>query len=280
MPEQKRFAVYDLTDKRTRSIGIFVHRLDSGFIISALRGIEKVITERGYHSVILHSQDSIEKEGANTKLLFHRSVDGVLASLTVDTAGAGGVIIDNSRCGYLATEHLIRQGCKRIVLVTSTLKQHSNVRQYMGFRQALKRYDMMQAGDLLIAEEIEGDAGADVARKVLRMDPLPDGLFITDDRAAAMCMHTLKEAGVRVPDDIAIVGFSNDPVGRLITPALTTIDCPGFEIGKTAALALLDRLSGLGAAGQRMTAVVPPALIVRKSSVRNQLSAGGEKKSI
>jgi LacI family transcriptional regulator len=106
----------------------------------------------------------------------------------------------------------------------------------------------------------------------MRMKPMPDGLFITSDLAAAMCMHALKESGVRVPEDIAIVGFNNDPVGRLITPTLTTIDYPGFEIGKTAAISLLQHLSGRRSMAQSTTAIVPSGLIVRGSSVRGCLS--------
>jgi LacI family transcriptional regulator len=105
----------------------------------------------------------------------------------------------------------------------------------------------------------------------MHMDPMPDGLFITSDLVAAMCMHTLKEEGVRVPEDIAIVGFNNDPLGRLITPALTTIDYPGVEIGKTAAMSLISHLSGECPLVRSKTAVVPSGLIVRGSSLRGSV---------
>jgi LacI family transcriptional regulator, galactose operon repressor len=293
MPEHKRLAIYDIAGKTTRTIGVIVHTLDSHFIISALRGIQKVTSENGYDCVITHSQNCTGKEIANARLLFQCRVEGVLASPVTQTTsvapltclpdngipvvffghaeqirGAGRVIIDNYRCGYLATEHLIRQGFTRIVLVTSALKQVAHVRQYRGFLEALKRYGMTRSGELLITEDIETDVGAEVAQKVLRMHPTPDGLFITDDQTAVRCIHALNEAGIRVPQEIGIVGLNNDPVGTLITPALTTIDCPGFEIGQTAASTLLDQLSGSRKAGQRTTAVVPPALIIRNSSMR------------
>jgi LacI family transcriptional regulator len=264
MPEKKRLAVYDLPRKRTGTIGVMVHKLDSHSITSALPGIQKVIMEKGYDIIITHSQESIEKEIANTQLLFARRVDGVLVSPTLATSdtrhftafiekgvpvvffgrampacGSGRVMVDNTRCGYLATEHLIRQGCRRISVVTSALNQNNNVQQYRGFREALKRYGLTPSPDLLITENIETIGGADIAQKVMRMDPLPDGLFIPNDQIAVTCIHHFAEAGIRVPEDIAIVGFNNDPAGRLIMPALTTIDYPGFEIGRTAASTLL-----------------------------------------
>jgi hypothetical protein len=135
-------------------------------------------------------------------------------------------------------------------------------------------------------------------QEVLRMDPRPDGLFITDDRAAIHCMNALRWAGVGVPEDIAIIGLNNDPAGRLTTPTLSTIQYPGFEIGREAACRLLDRLcgrvgsggrggsdgrggadgrgvsggrgSGDGhwAAAERVEAIGQPELIVRKSSLK------------
>ena len=297
MPAKKRVAVFDLASRRTKTIGVIVPRLDSHFIMAALRGIQEVISEKGYEIIITHSQESREKEMANVRLLFERNVDGVLASLSAETKGtahftpfidrgipvvffdsvkkahsSGAVVIDNARCGYLATEHLFRQGCRRIAIITSDPKRDVNAQRYQGFRKALEKYDLPFLKELLITCDTGIEGGMNAAKQVLRMQPLPDGLFITDDLAAAVCMQALKDAGVRVPGEIAIVGLNNDPVGRLITPALTTIDYPGFEVGKTAASRLVDHLWGSVAAQGLTTAVVPPALIVRASSLRSLAS--------
>jgi len=297
MPGKKNIAVYDLARRKTKTVGIIVHKLDSHFMLSALKSIQKMTTENGYEVIITHSQESLEKEAANARLLFDRGVDGVLASLSAETRDTAHftsfmdkgvpvvffdcmekmpdndtVVIDHAGCGFLAAEHLIRQGCRRIAIISADLERGVYAERYKGFRNALEKYNMTFSKELLITADIGIDDGMDAARRVLRMRPLPDGLFITNDLAAAACMHTLKEAGIRVPDDIAIVGFNNDPVGRLITPALTTIDNPGFEIGRTAATRLLDYLSGNGYRDRQTTAVVPPALIIRASSLRSQAS--------
>jgi len=281
---------------RTNTIGVIVHKLDSYFITCALKGIERVTTACGYELIITHSQECMDKEVANAALLFDRQVEGVIASLSVETKGllhfsafrdsgvpvvffdrvektanSDMVVIDNARCGFMATEHLIKQGCRRIAIVTSSLKRNVYAQRYKGFREALKDYTIPFTEDLLILEENDPESGMDAAWQIMRMDPMPDGLFITNDQIAAVCMHTLKEEGIRVPEDIAIVGFNNDPVGRLITPALTTIDYPGFEMGKTAAINLIGHLLGGASADQCHTSIIHSELIVRGSSLRESL---------
>jgi len=292
MPQKNSVAVYDLVNRKAKTIGVIVPKLDSHFITSALKGIQQLTTERGCDIIITHSQESREKEAVNARLLFDRKVDGVLASLSVETkdtahfapfmekgipvvffdrveraCSSSRVVIDNVGCGFMAAEHLVRQGCRRIAIITSDLERDVYAQRYKGFRLALEKYHIAFTEELLITGGI--DNGVLAAQHVLQLRSLPDGLFITNDLAAAVCMHTLSEAGIRVPDDIAIVGFNNDPVGRLITPALTTIDYPGFEIGRTAAASLLDHLSGRKRAERRKTSVIPSALIIRGSSLKS-----------
>ncbi|MBS1603055.1 MAG: substrate-binding domain-containing protein [Bacteroidetes bacterium] len=282
-----------LVCRRINTVGVIVHRLDSHFTTSALNGIESVTTSQGYETIITHSQEDSEIEASNARLLLNRGVDGVIASLSSRTESlrhfeafaengvpvvffdrvaksknSDVVVIDNSRCGFLATEHLINQGCRRIAIVTSSLERSVYAQRYTGFRSALRKYGMPFSHDLMVLGDIDSESGVEAARRILEMDPLPDGLFITSDLVAAICIHTLKEAGIRVPEDIAVVGFNNDPVGRLITPKLTTIDYNGFEIGKVAAMSLLDQLSGREQEPFGRTAVIPAGLTVRDSSLR------------
>jgi LacI family transcriptional regulator len=261
--------------------------------------MEKVAAACGYELLITHSHECMEREVANAQLLFDRGVDGVIASLSVETknlehfssfadaavpvvffdrvektGNSDMVVIDNARCGFMATEHLIKQGCRRIAMVTCHPKRNVYAQRYRGFREALKDYSIPFTDDLLILADNDKDGGMDAAWQIMHLDPMPDGLFITNDLIAAVCMHTLKEEGILVPEDIAIVGFNNDPVGRLITPALTTIDYPGFEVGKTAATSLLSHLSGGASPVRSHTAVVPSELIVRGSSMRRGATPG------
>src|SRR6201989_3347246 len=152
----------NLRKQQTNTIGIIVHELNSNFITSVLAGVEKVTTESGYDLIIAHSSESARKEAANAKNLFHKRVDGLIASLSFDTTDMDHfkqfvdkgvpviffdrveqssnhtvVIIDNYKCGYQATQHLIEQGCKKIVHVTSSLKRNVYSGRYKGYRDAL-----------------------------------------------------------------------------------------------------------------------------------------------
>ena len=102
----------------------------------------------------------------------------------------------------------------------------------------------------------------------MRMDPLPDGIFLTNDFVAAVCMRTLKESGIRIPEDIAVVGFNNDVIGKLIEPALTTINYPGIDMGEIAARNLINHLKGISDLHQTNTIIVRSDLIIRKSSLK------------
>jgi len=283
----------NLRQKQTQTIGVIVHELNSTFITSVLAGIEKVTTEAGYDLIITHSSESMTKEMANAKNLFNKRVDGVIASLAFNTTDLDHfkpfiqknvpviffdrveqdsnntvVIIDNAKCGYIATQHLISQGCRRIVHVTSSLQRNVYSQRFQGYKDAL--YDNGIAFDekLLLINDLSEKAGIESAMKILRMDPMPDGAFITNDFVAAVCMRTLKEHDVNIPGDIAVVGFNNDAVGKLIEPALTTINYPGSDMGQIAATNLINHLKGVSSLQQTNTIIVRSELIVRKSSLR------------
>lgn len=283
----------NLRQKQTNTIGIMVHELNSNFITSVLAGVEKITTEAGYDLIIAHSSESFEKEKANAKNLFHKRVDGLIASLAFDTTGLEHfqpfidkgvpvmffdrveqennntvVIIDNWKCGYEATQHLIDQGCKRIVHVTSSLKRNVYQLRYKGYLDALHDNGIPFDKKLLIINDLSEKAGVKSAKEILRMKPLPDGAFITNDFVAAVCMRTLKEHGINIPTDIAIVGFNNDAIGKLIEPTLTTINYPGKDMGEIAARNLINHLKGISNMHQTNTIIVHTELIIRKSSLK------------
>lgn len=286
----------NLRQQRTNTIGVIVHELNSNFITSVLAGIEKVTTEAGYDLIIAHSSESYKKEAANAKNLFNKRVDGLIASLSFDTTDLDHfksftdkgvpvlffdrveqdgnntvVIIDNAKCGYIATSHLIEQGCQRIAHVTSSLKRNVYSQRYKGYRDALFDHGLPFDESLLLVNDLSEKAGVESARQILKMDPLPDGVFITNDFVAAVCMRTLKENGISIPKDIAIVGFNNDAIGKLIEPALTTINYPGIDMGEIAARNLINHLKGVSNIHQTNTIIVRSDLVIRKSSLRKKL---------
>jgi LacI family transcriptional regulator len=286
----------NLRKQKTNTIGVIVHELNSNFITSVLAGIEKITTLAGYDLIIAHSSESYKKEAANANNLFHKRVDGLIASLAFDTTDldhykqfedkgipvmffdrveenteSTKVIIDNYKCGYQATEHLIQQGCKRIVLVTANLKRNVYAQRHKGYVDALYDNNIPFHDEYVLIKDLSEQCGVEAAMQILKMNPLPDGAFITNDFSAAVCMQTLKEHGIRIPEDIAVVGFNNDAIGKIIEPQLTTIDYPGIDIGEIAARNLINHLKGLSDIKQTNTIVVRSNLIVRKSSLKKGL---------
>ncbi|HWJ25289.1 MAG TPA: LacI family DNA-binding transcriptional regulator [Flavisolibacter sp.] len=283
----------NLRQKQTKTIGVIVHELNSTFITSVLAGIEKVTTEAGYDLIIAHSSESSVKEAANARNLFHKRVDGLIASLAFDTKDLEHfkpfmekgipviffdrveqdgnntvVVIDNAKCGYIATQHLIEQGCKRIAHITSSLNRNVYAQRFKGYQDALYDHKIKYDEHLLIVSDLSEKAGIESANKIIKMKPLPDGIFVTNDFVAAVCMRTLKEHGVQIPEDIAIVGFNNDTIGKLIEPSLTTINYPGIDMGEIAARNLVNHLKGLSDLHQTNTIIIRSELIIRKSSLK------------
>ncbi|MET0634538.1 MAG: LacI family DNA-binding transcriptional regulator [Chitinophagaceae bacterium] len=282
-----------LRNQKSNTIGIIVHELRSNFITSVLSGIEKITSEAGYDLIITHSSESFKKEEANALNLFHKRVDGLIASLSFDTKGldhfkqfrergipviffdrveeqseSTNVIIDNYKCGYTATQHLIDQGCRKIVLVTGSLKRNVYAQRHKGYRDALFDNNISFEKDQVLIKDLSEQGGVEAAKEILKMQPLPDGAFITNDFSAAVCMQILKENGIRIPEDIAIVGFNNDAIAKIVEPRLTTIDYPGIDMGEIAARNLINHLNGEINIKNTNTIVIRSELIIRNSSLK------------
>jgi LacI family transcriptional regulator len=282
-----------LRKQKTNTIGVIIHELNSNFITSVLAGIEKVTTEAGYDLIIAHSSESYEKEAANALNLFHKRVDGLIASLAFNTKGlehyrpfeekgipvvffdrveekseSTKVIIDNYKCGYQATQHLIEQGCKKIVLVTASLKRNVYAQRHKGYMDALFDNNIPFEKELVLIKDLSEQCGVEAAMQIMEMKPLPDGAFITNDFSAAVCMQTLKEHGIKIPGDIAIVGFNNDAISKIVEPQLTTVHYPGIDMGEIAARNLINHLRGVSNIKHTQTIVVRSELIIRKSSLK------------
>lgn len=284
-----------LRNQKTNTIGVLVHELNSNFITSVLAGIEKITTESGYDLIIAHSNESFEKERANVNNLFHKRVDGLIASLSFDTQNLNHfqpmiekgipvlffdrveentempkVIIDNYKSGYQATEHLIQQGCKRIVMVTANLNRNVYAQRFRGYKDALYDHKIKFDESLVLIKDLSEKCGRDAALEILSMKQMPDGAFITNDFSAAVFMQVLKDNGVSIPDDIAIVGFNNDAISKLIEPQLTTVNYPGVDMGEIAARNLIGHLNKDFNIQQTNTIIVKSELIVRASSLRKK----------
>jgi LacI family transcriptional regulator len=285
----------NLRKQKTNTIGFIVHELNSNFITSVLAGIEKVTAETGYDIIIAHSSENYKKEVSNAGNLFHKRVDGIIASLAFDTKDLShfkqfeekdipviffdrveedenntNVIINNYKAGFDATQHLISQGCKKIVLVTATLTRNVYAQRHKGYADALQKNQIAYNKNLVLIKDLSEQCGIEAANEIMKMKPMPDGAFITNDFSAAVCMQTLKNNGIRIPEDIAVVGFNNDAISKIVEPQLTTINYPGIDMGEIAARNLINHLKGLSDLKKTNTIVIHSELLIRKSSLRKK----------
>jgi LacI family transcriptional regulator len=286
----------NLRRQKTNTIGVIVHELNSTFITSVLSGIEKVATTANYDIIIGHSAESSIKESANAGNFFHKRVDGLIASLAYDTEqlahfdpyfnkkiplvffdrvpkNSSGikVVIDNYKAGFEATEHLIAQGCQHIYHITASLNRNVYADRVEGYKDALSKHGLAYSDDQLIITDFGEAASLEVAAKLIDKEIKPDGLFVSNDFCAAICIQSFKDAGLRVPGDIAVVGFNNDVISKIIEPKLTTVNYCGREMGEVAARSLINSLNGIVTTGHTDTITLKAELIIRASSQRIRL---------
>lgn len=289
--QKNRFAS-NLRQKHTSTIGVIIPRLDSYFMSTVISGMEKVANDSGYNLIISQSQESFRKESASVATLFNSRVDGMLISLSYETTdlehlnivfkkripvvffdrihdhpGCKSVVINNFKAGYEATSHLIEQGCKKILHIGGCLQRNVYSDRYNGFLQALRDNGLEANPDTLIVSDLSHKSGLEIARNLLQRKQLPDGIFASNDTSAVAVICGLKEAGIRIPEDICVVGFNNDPISRVVEPNLTTISYPGHEMGQIAAITLINILKGQQSE-MLNTIVLSHSLIVRQSSLR------------
>jgi LacI family transcriptional regulator len=285
----------NLRKRSTNTIGVIIHRTNSNFVSTALGAMEKVASENGYNIIISQSMESMAKEQANAKTMFDSRVDGLLVSLAYDTVNIDhfqrflkrnipviffdrveestdyvSIVIDNFKNGYEVTRHLAEQGCRRILHITGNLRRNVYRERYLGYKKALLDMGLPFSDDLVLISELNEIAGMDAAEKILEMKHLPDAIFVANDMCAASCMRALKQSGIRIPEDIAIAGFNNDPISRMVEPNITTVNYPSYQMGEVAAIHLINRLKNLTDTHVTNKIILKSELLIRESSLKKK----------
>ena len=283
----------NLRRQKTNTIGVIVPRLNSSFMSDALSGMEKVANSSGYNLIITQSLETEKKEILNASTLFHNRVDALVVSLSYDTKSFAHfepflkkkipvlffdriyankefstIVIDNHKAAYDITTHLISQGCKNLLHVTGNLLRNVYLDRFEGFKKALSDNNIPFNEDFLFVNNLTPEDGKEVAQRILKMNPKPDGVFVSSDLCAASIMLELKKNGIKIPSDIAFAGFNNDPYSRLVEPGLTTINYRGFEIGELAIKIMINQLNHIQNMTMTQNIVLGHELIIRQSSLR------------
>jgi len=286
-----------LRSKRTHTIGVIVPRLNSNFMSSVLAGMEDAASREHYNLIITQSLEKREKEKANAHTMYNKRVDGLLISLAYDTENIShlqpffskgipvvffdrtydhdqstSILIDNLKAAYDVTNHLLEQGCRRIMHLGGNMLRDVYSERLKGYRKALQDHKIPFNEKLIYISNLSEEAGTGAAKHILKMKPAarPDGVFSANDTAAVHCMIHLKSAGIRIPEDIAFAGFNNDPISKVIEPNLTTVNYSGYHIGEMAVMNLIGHLKGLSSTKTTNTIILRADLVVRESSLKNK----------
>lgn len=283
-----------LRSRETKIIGILVPELVHHFFSSIIDGAINEAEKHGYLVIVLQSHESYEDEIKQLKLLVDKNIDGIMLSLSDKTVkydhirtiinegmpvvlfdkithliDCPKVIIDDRKAAFSATEHLIKTGCKKIAHITGPLKPKTTIDRFMGYKIALETYNMPFNKTLIYtSENLSFEDGYNLAGQIMAEHPDIDGIFAFIDPVAIGVLKRLKEDKIKVPKQVSIIGFSNWLMSRTTSPALTTIDQPGYQIGRNAFQLLLKNLNHKreGKPFTSETVEIPTSVIIRQST--------------
>ncbi|EAR02858.1 LacI family DNA-binding transcriptional regulator [Maribacter sp. HTCC2170] len=288
---QRNALASNLRKNKTNTIGVIVPRISRHFFSSAIAGIEETAFEFGYNVMICQSLEELERERNLISSLMANRVAGVLLSVSMETTnydhmlglkkngtpilffdrhceipGNSNVLIDDFQSGFDATEHLIANGCKIIAHFSGPKELKIYQNRLRGYLAALQKHCIPYRPELVFTSRLMEEDGIENAKKIMSLGINIDGIFAANDVSAIGAMKHLKSEGVKIPEDIGIVGFSNEPISAVIEPSLTTIDQSGHKIGKLATKLLLKQIKNESGQIQPETLVLKTALISRDSS--------------
>jgi len=199
-------------------------------------------------------------------LFSDRNIPLVFFDRVVDEIKAHKIVVDDFGGGYSATRHLINQGRKKIAMIGGPLNLKIYERRQEGYLSALKDSGLEVNKNMILHNSLTREDGTNAIKKLLEQSTKPDAIFCANDTTALSTIIYLQKQNIRVPEDIAIVGFSNEPFSELVTPSISTIKQPGFEMGQKAAELIINQITKKGNKTIPETIEMPTELIVRNSS--------------
>jgi len=281
----------NLIKNKTNLIGMIVPEFTTSFFPQVVKGAQKVATKAGFNLIISQSDENYETEVANAKVMLANRVDGLLISLSKETRNydhlkvyqrknipivffnrvcqemiVPKVVINDYNASFKAVEHLIQTGKKKIAHLAGPDTLVVSRNRLNGYLDALRKYELPVDESLILPYDVTYKKVKTCLNELLSLNNPPDALFTINDSYAIEAIQTVKAMGLKIPEDIAIVGFSNDYGSDFIEPGLTTVDQPKQLIGSTAMEMLLKLIDVNPADRKAVTVTLDTELIIRKSS--------------
>lgn len=290
MNYQPNLLAQSLRISRSKTLGVIVPEITSHFFASCISGIQDVANTRGYNVMICQSNESLELEKANIRTLVSSQVDGLLISLSRETnqfdhlydlynreinfvlfdrvneeIPVSKVTFNDVGGAYQVVKHLLEGGNRRIVYVSGPEDLYISKKRKEGYLKALNEFGIEVDPTLIFVSDLNVADNVRVAREITEMQPRPDAVFCMIDPVAVDVLTEWKTMGIKIPEDMALAGFTNNPTAAVVEPPLTTVAQPGYEMGKLAVSHLLDQLDGI-ASDDPISIVLETTLMPRRSS--------------
>ena len=289
---QTNWIARSLVTRRTFTVGLLLPDFTHPFFAEVAKAVAECIRPHGYHLIISYFEEDPALERNEADALVSRQVDGLIVAsaqspdrlelfegirkrkvpfVLIDRPIAGVpasfVGVDNEAIGKLATSHLIAQGCRRIAHLRGPALGIAAAR-LAGYRKALQRHSLTMPPNYIVEARYEDSSGYRAMRKLLKSHPVPDGVFCYNDPVAIGAIKAILEAGLNVPNDIAVVGAGNVHYSDLLAVPLSTVDQGTREIGTRAAELLLEQIGSKRAIRPKKV-LIDPRLVIRQSTQRN-----------
>ncbi len=286
-----------LRSGKSKLVGVIVPRTNSNFFSSVIQNIEEVLNKKGYNIIITQSNESYKKECDSIDALLFTQVDGIIASManeTVDLSyyekikskgiplvlfdrgendlNVDYIGIDDYKSSKIIVEHLVEQGCKRIAHIGGFKRTRIYNNRIKGYIDTLKKYNLPLDQELLIETNLSIENGRKKMLQLLNIKNRPDAVYVAGDYAVLGALQVLNENNIKVPEEIALVGFGNEPFTDMLTPKITSVNQHSEKIGKLAAETFLNHIKKKTVTQELNKQILDAELIVRDSSYKNKTS--------
>lgn len=281
-----------LSKNKTNIIGVIIPHIGSQFFAQALSGIQELAQENGYNVIICQTNDSAKQEVEMAKVMNSARVDGVVACLTMETMDVSHfdvftkknipvamfdrvnynmpgpkIVVDNYEAAFMATEHLINIGCKRIAHLGGVLSSKVFEDRAEGFKDALKKNNIELKSQYLLSSDLTEQDAREATRLWMAMPEKPDGIVAGSASAGLIISSTAKNLGLELPNQLSIISLGNERCNEIVTPSLSAIDMPGYDMGRTAVAELIKCIGNKTI--ENSIILKPIQLIIRNSSFKH-----------
>lgn len=281
---------------KSNLVGVIVPRTNSSFFSSVIQNMEEVLNNDGYNIIITQSNESYKKECDSIDTLLFTQVDGIIASMANETTdleyykkiksrgiplilfdrgendlNVDYIGIDDYASSILIIEHLVDQGCKRIAHIGGYKRTRIFNNRIRGYIDAIKKHGLPMDSELLVESSLTQEDGRLKMKQLLALDKRPDAVYIASDYAALGALQVLKEHAIDVPNEIALIGFGNEPFTAMVSPTISSMEQYSAKIGRLAAQTFLEHAKSTEVTQTLRKQILDAKLIIRDSSNKKSI---------